>query len=657
MVVTFETCSLIWQPKIEDLEKTLEHEIEQFLLHAAKWSIQWFNKPKFHILVHLPAHIRRFGPAILFAMEGFESYNAIIRAKSVHSNRLAPSRDIALAFAKQNRIRHMLSGGLFLDRGHIELDNHADKNFHDVRLPQGAHITQVQLYFRQHSFKKGDCFSVGNSITDVMSWSSDSIGRYLGCSKTKKSLTGSCTLDPTASEQCWQNTQSGRRVPDSPLFTNSEKLNGKYRRVKEVLIANGDRCMPSSYVACSDPILRPFSHHGISIAHVTEALQLQHRDSLSAVADSVLIEPMIVGSIPSAHGMPRLVASRKFFLALQCTANVQHDCDHNHCQVEQVGTVMQEREKTNGAKGVVVHRGNLQDLVLNTAQMWDANKGVETHVLEESAAREWDTLNKLPNTTGRPAARSPQTSTVLALPSPLNPPVPGQPQFNPHPYPTLNSPSNSPLNPCPHSQLIPHLPYRPLTLNSALNPQVLQVSLSHSHHHSLASVQSRNFDDFPSSLNMLRPYSPHPHSGYPLPTMPDISLYHQQSSLDASSLLNLLHCRQGGAAVLPMRSLSPGNTPDLRTPHQVTSPILPGFSQPHAFQTCNSSNLYSRSSNDSFPSGWPLWGQNFGPIHPSTTNHGPSSSSLHPTTPSTSDLSPMIQDNTQFDSWDGIHRQ
>ena len=63
--------------------------------------------------MHLTEHIRRFGPAILFATEAFESFNAIIRAKSVHSNRHAPSRDIALAFAQGNRVRHLLSGGHF----------------------------------------------------------------------------------------------------------------------------------------------------------------------------------------------------------------------------------------------------------------------------------------------------------------------------------------------------------------------------------------------------------------------------------------------------------------------------------------------------------------------------------------------------------------
>lgn len=102
------------------LQDILNTEIEGFLLRTALWTNQWFNKPKFHIFIHLTCHIRRFGPAILFATEAFESFNAIIRAKSIHSNRQAPSRDIALAFAQANRIRHLLSGGVFMSN-HIFL--------------------------------------------------------------------------------------------------------------------------------------------------------------------------------------------------------------------------------------------------------------------------------------------------------------------------------------------------------------------------------------------------------------------------------------------------------------------------------------------------------------------------------------------------------
>ncbi|KAJ3824671.1 hypothetical protein F5880DRAFT_353082 [Lentinula raphanica] len=63
---------LIWQPEINDIEdyiRTLEQEVDHFLLCVARWTSRWFNKPKFHILVHLALHIRRFGPAMLFATE------------------------------------------------------------------------------------------------------------------------------------------------------------------------------------------------------------------------------------------------------------------------------------------------------------------------------------------------------------------------------------------------------------------------------------------------------------------------------------------------------------------------------------------------------------------------------------------------------------
>jgi len=96
------------------LQIIVEHAIKDFLLKTAQWTCDWFNKSKFHIILHLPAHVRRFGPAMLFATEAFESFNAVIRAKSVHSNRQAPSRDIAMAFAQGNRVRHLLSGGYFI---------------------------------------------------------------------------------------------------------------------------------------------------------------------------------------------------------------------------------------------------------------------------------------------------------------------------------------------------------------------------------------------------------------------------------------------------------------------------------------------------------------------------------------------------------------
>jgi hypothetical protein len=95
------------------VQHRLETAIQHFLACTVRWTPRWFNKPKFHVILHLPNHIRRFGPATLFATEAFESFNAVIRAKSIHSNRHAPSKDIAIAFAHGNRVRLLLSGAPF----------------------------------------------------------------------------------------------------------------------------------------------------------------------------------------------------------------------------------------------------------------------------------------------------------------------------------------------------------------------------------------------------------------------------------------------------------------------------------------------------------------------------------------------------------------
>ncbi|KAG1773421.1 hypothetical protein EDD22DRAFT_998993 [Suillus occidentalis] len=121
---------LIWQPEIENSTEhlcNLTTSINNFLACTARWTPQWFNKPKFHIILHLVDHIRRFGPATLFATEAFESFNAVIRAKSIHSNHHAPSRDIAYAFAHGSRIRHILSGARVHVRDNAN-DIHSDSD-------------------------------------------------------------------------------------------------------------------------------------------------------------------------------------------------------------------------------------------------------------------------------------------------------------------------------------------------------------------------------------------------------------------------------------------------------------------------------------------------------------------------------------------------
>ncbi|KAK1216350.1 hypothetical protein PQX77_021020 [Marasmius sp. AFHP31] len=136
---------------LESREVSFMLEIQNFLLHATNWSICWFNKPKFHILVHILGHIHHMGPAMLFATETFESYNAVIHEKSVHSNQQSSSRDIALAFAQGSQIRHMLSGRRFLVEVSAE-DEESHQDLEDFALPHSQRSTRIQWYLKKEMF-------------------------------------------------------------------------------------------------------------------------------------------------------------------------------------------------------------------------------------------------------------------------------------------------------------------------------------------------------------------------------------------------------------------------------------------------------------------------------------------------------------------------
>jgi hypothetical protein len=160
----------------------LDHEIKHFLLCAARWTTRWFNKPKFHIFLHLTDHMRRFGPAILFATEAFESFNAIIRPKSVHSNRHAPSRDIAQAFAQGNRIRHLLSGGFF----NFQLPPPLDNQTHSLPATSASMAPDVQRPFSDNksSWKKAGTGPQG------LVYMPNTVTQYLGLDDKKQVKTG-----------------------------------------------------------------------------------------------------------------------------------------------------------------------------------------------------------------------------------------------------------------------------------------------------------------------------------------------------------------------------------------------------------------------------------------------------------------------------------
>ncbi|KAI7936675.1 hypothetical protein MJO28_015574 [Puccinia striiformis f. sp. tritici] len=151
--------SYVFQTCIKDMDtyiRELKNHIQHFEFHLVKMSGRWANKPKIHMIIHLEESILRFGPASLFATEKFESFNGIVR-DSIHSNRLSPGRDIAIAFCDAKIMRLLMSGA--------RLYNHETKRYFKsspqvTNLFRNNPLIQKSMGYQQErmtSFSKYPC--------------------------------------------------------------------------------------------------------------------------------------------------------------------------------------------------------------------------------------------------------------------------------------------------------------------------------------------------------------------------------------------------------------------------------------------------------------------------------------------------------------------
>ncbi|KAF8919278.1 hypothetical protein CPB85DRAFT_1529674 [Mucidula mucida] len=332
---------LVWQPQIGDIStytKTLKNEIQTFLLAAAQWTNRWFNKPKFHILVHLPAHIRCFGPAMLFATEAFESFNVVIRAKSIHSNRQAPSRDIAHGFAQGNRIRHLLSGGLF--------------QLLQTRIPGSAPNLPVPTCAETFSKCRKDWVLVGGGSQEFMN-------------------TPGPVMEKAGQPVFAKSTLTAQHVPDA-LGLNVPSVQRPFssccfKQATLVRLLNGNDCRCDDFV-----IVRRIPGFSTFVGCIREVLT-----SVGALCDTpdfILIEECEVSEqveLAKTYGMPAVRPSGVCNLvqleSILCTVNVQHNCASEKCTATGEVEVLEEHEKTTKTCARVLHNDLEANLMLNTA--------------------------------------------------------------------------------------------------------------------------------------------------------------------------------------------------------------------------------------------------------------------------------------------------
>ncbi|KAJ6521031.1 hypothetical protein B0H19DRAFT_1086555 [Mycena capillaripes] len=359
--------TLVWQPEIPDFQMQLDSAIKHFLDCTCGVTLQWFNKPKFHVILHLPAHIRRFGPAMLFATEGFESFNAIIRSASVHSNRHAPSLDIATRMAKGNRVRHLLSQGFFPSNRDLQAPL-AENQSSEPQLKKPPLKPPSESPWMGISLEELKCCKwtrAGNSPLQFMSLNSFG-SRLLGWEPNSEAEFSPGLCEKIGPVQAWTATKSaavGIHSNAPRVFTPAA-----------VTLINGDTCSVGDWVVWVDST----AHSKISrIGCVAEIIQFAGSAAQQAgKADSLLLSRTIIGEVHGIYKMHRLQPIPNEYCQVEikdvkCTINIQHNCADNNCRSARTRIILNEREETSERSLAIQHISS-SDLIINTAQMRDA---------------------------------------------------------------------------------------------------------------------------------------------------------------------------------------------------------------------------------------------------------------------------------------------
>ncbi|KAH9949290.1 hypothetical protein B0H21DRAFT_889914 [Amylocystis lapponica] len=327
---------LLWHTEIKNTEAylaELSRLIEDFLNITALCSPSiLISKPKFHFLVHLPAYIRRFGPAVLFSTERYESFNHIFRLSSIYSNRQAPSRDTCNAFAAQDIMKHLATGGYWFDNSQRKWV-HAG---HEILAYVSAHPSQARLLgLKTERFKEPGRAKIPPPVrnengkispTPSIPWSETL------CSKIQSHT------------QCQQTQEQG--------IDNSTR----YYKATAFIAHQGDKVCNDNFVLFTDKS----TVDTLLIGQVNEILVPLTSDVGHSAATHIAVHQ--VEFLPSLHPQLRVPclksANKQIILAAKdiiCTVNVQHDCSTCGCKDVLRAQVRQENAETRKTHCLIQH--------------------------------------------------------------------------------------------------------------------------------------------------------------------------------------------------------------------------------------------------------------------------------------------------------------
>ncbi|KAF8417184.1 hypothetical protein L210DRAFT_3616068 [Boletus edulis BED1] len=315
---------LLWHTEITNLEvylAKLSRMIEDFLNVTAKCAPSiLISKPKFHFLVHLPAYIRRFGPAIAFSTERFESFNYVFRLSCIHSSRHGPSQDSCQRFARLDIVKHIVTGGYWYEK-ELKRWVRASPFVLDYLYehPAQAKLLGVKLDDDEDKSGTGEFCRVNKS----------------GKSEVSKSVK-------------WESTLCAKFSTVSPQACKSE-----YHRGHAFIAKEGDKVEIGGHVI----LAHSSSHTGFVIGRVCEILI---GDPLGRIVSHVATQ--LFTFAPELHPLlhlPCVELSDETVVVhpsdILCGVNLQHNCIDAKCTKLVNRAIQQERTLTQRTKRIIQH--------------------------------------------------------------------------------------------------------------------------------------------------------------------------------------------------------------------------------------------------------------------------------------------------------------
>ncbi|KAK7028584.1 hypothetical protein R3P38DRAFT_2776286 [Favolaschia claudopus] len=321
----------LWVPEIHNMDEYLAElkiAIANLLDAFDKVDpLRILLKIKLHLLAHIPDDIRHFGPLIRWATEIYEAYNGVFRLNSIFSNRIAPSRDIAAKFASMDRVKHILSGGYWLD-SRSKRWIQAGKGVRKVLLADPIfqrHLGWVRpakiepgvvkpmpsrvLPVEWHTTKAATFYTGNNRPSDGSRWR---YGQVLTAESGDKATVG-----------CW-------------VFATGADGKTVIGRVSELLVGERPLVTLEQFI-CSDRLHPQF--------------------------DWPVLRRPNGAEIIAGRGQSHVVLEAK---SIRFICSVQHDCRMGNCKPNAVRPVVQEREETNRTMTLIQHSDD-DHFVINMA--------------------------------------------------------------------------------------------------------------------------------------------------------------------------------------------------------------------------------------------------------------------------------------------------